>query len=230
MDILEHIQELYPTLTKKQKTIADYLIANPEEISYITLAQLSQQTRSSELTLLRFCQKLGCSTFVGLKEQFRDYTQKMIRIASSSTYFVPELEAGKAPERERMLLEICSQEVSAFSEFISDLPMDTILAASDKIRRSNRIFIFAHDISKVPGEFLKLRLLILYYNVILIDLSDLEQTQKTLRKLTEGDLVILFSFPRYYFPIGNIAKKASESGVPILTITRQRCLPGCMPQ
>ncbi len=32
MDILEHIQELYPTLTKKQKTIADYLIANPEEI------------------------------------------------------------------------------------------------------------------------------------------------------------------------------------------------------
>lgn len=219
MDILEHIQELYPTLTKKQKTIADYLIANPEEISYITLAQLSQQTQSSELTLLRFCQKLGCSTFVGLKEQFRDYTQKMIRIASSSTYFVPELETGKAPERERMLLEICSQEVSAFSEFISDLPMDTILAASDKIRRSNRIFIFAHDISKVPGEFLKLRLLILYYNVILIDLSDLEQTQKTLRKLTEGDLVILFSFPRYYFSIGNIAKKASESGVPILTIT-----------
>ena len=55
MDILEHIQELYPTLTKKQKTIADYLIANPEEISYITLAQLSQQTQSSELTLLRFC-------------------------------------------------------------------------------------------------------------------------------------------------------------------------------
>ena len=101
MDILEHIQELYPTLTKKQKTIADYLIANPEEISYITLAQLSQQTRSSELTLLRFCQKLGCSTFVGLKEQFRDYTQKMIRIASSSTYFVPELEAGKAPERNK---------------------------------------------------------------------------------------------------------------------------------
>ena len=32
MDILEHLQKLYPALTKKQKTIADYLIANPEEI------------------------------------------------------------------------------------------------------------------------------------------------------------------------------------------------------
>ena len=50
MDILEHLQKLYPALTKKQKTIADYLIANPEEISYITLAQLSHQTGTSELT------------------------------------------------------------------------------------------------------------------------------------------------------------------------------------
>ena len=33
MDILEHLQKLYPALTKKQKTIADYLIANPEELS-----------------------------------------------------------------------------------------------------------------------------------------------------------------------------------------------------
>ena len=54
MDILEHLQKLYPALTKKQKTIADFLIANPEEIGYITLAQLSHQTGTSELTLLRF--------------------------------------------------------------------------------------------------------------------------------------------------------------------------------
>lgn len=59
MDILEHLQKLYPALTKKQKTIADYLIANPEEISYITLAQLSHQTGTSELTLLLFLSKTG---------------------------------------------------------------------------------------------------------------------------------------------------------------------------
>ena len=66
MDILEHLQKLYPALTKKQKTIADYLIANPEEISYITLAQLSHQTGTSELTLLRFV-KTGIAPTSGLK-------------------------------------------------------------------------------------------------------------------------------------------------------------------
>ena len=63
MDILEHLQKLYPALTKKQKTIADYLIANPEEISYITLAQLSHQTGTSELTLLVFVKNWGTPTF-----------------------------------------------------------------------------------------------------------------------------------------------------------------------
>ena len=208
MDILEHLQELYPTLTKKQKTIADYLIANLEEISYITLAQLSHQTGTSELTLLRFCQKLGCSSFLDLKEQFRDYTQKMIKQASSSSFFLPERISGEASERERILHEICNTEATVFSDFIANINLESVIKASDEIRKSSRIYIFAHDISLVPGKFLQGRLEILYLNAVLIDLSDLELTQKTIQQLTEGDLVIFFSFPRYYFPIGNIAKKA----------------------
>ena len=200
MDILEHLQKLYPALTKKQKTIADYLIANPEEISYITLAQLSHQTGTSELTLLRFCQKLGYSNFLDLKEQFRDYTQKMIKQASSSSFFLPERTSGEDTEREQMLHEICNTEAVVFSDFITNINLESVIKASDEIRKSTRIYIFAHDISLVPGKFLQV-------------------TQKIIQQLTDGDLVIFFSFPRYYFPIGNIAKKAAKSGVPILTIT-----------
>ena len=219
MDILEHLQKLYPALTKKQKTIADYLIANPEEISYITLAQLSHQTGTSELTLLRFCQKLGYSNFLDLKEQFRDYTQKMIKQASSSSFFLPERTSGEDTEREQMLHEICNTEAAVFSDFITNINLESVIKASDEIRKSTRIYIFANDISLVPGKFLQSRLEILYLNSALIDLSDLEVTQKIIQQLTDGDLVIFFSFPRYYFPIGNIAKKAAKSGVPILTIT-----------
>ena len=70
MDIIERIRAAYPDLTKKQKSIADYLIANPEDICYITLAQLSQNTSACEVTLLRFCQKMGCASFLELKIEF----------------------------------------------------------------------------------------------------------------------------------------------------------------
>ena len=183
------------TLTKKQKTIADYLIANPEEISYITLAQLSHQTGTSELTLLRFCQKLGYSNFLDLKEQFRDYTQKMIKQASSSSFFLPERTSGEDTEREQMLHEICNTEAAVFSDFITNINLESVIKASDEIRKSTRIYIFAHDISLVPGKFLQSRLEILYLNSALIDLSDLEVTQKIIQQLTDGDLVIFSLSP-----------------------------------
>lgn len=153
MDILEHLQKLYPALTKKQKTIADYLIANPEEISYITLAQLSHQTGTSELTLLRFCQKLGYSNFLDLKEQFRDYTQKMIKQASSSSFFLPERTSGEDTEREQMLHEICNTEAAVFSDFITNINLESVIKASDEIRKSTRIYILPMIFLWFPANF-----------------------------------------------------------------------------
>ncbi len=225
MDILERIHKLYPALTKKQKAIADYLTSNPEEISYITLSQLSHQTNVSELTLLRFCQKVGCENFLELKEQFRDYTQRMIRLTSSPFYFTPVMVSGESSERDCLLQEIRNTEISAFSDFFSTASLTPIIEASDIIRKSRRIFIFAHDISKILGAFLESRLRILYFNAILIDLSDLDETQKTLRQLTEGDLAIFFSFPKYYFPMSNIVKRAAETQIPILAITDSESSP-----
>ena len=59
----------------------------------------------------------------------------------------------------------------------------------------------------------------------MIDLADLEKTQEYLQHLQDGDLVVFFSFPKYYYPMGSIAKKAADAGVPILTITDSTASP-----
>lgn len=219
MDIIERIRASYPDLTKKQKAIADYLTANPEDICYITLAQLSQNTSACEVTLLRFCQKMGCASFLELKNEFRDYTQTMIRLVSSAHFIAPKLTTGSASEKEALLSEIFNKDVCALSEYYSNIRLDSITRIADEIRKSRRIYIFAHDLSKIMGRFLESRLKILYFNATLVDLGNLEETQYHLQNLAEGDLAILFSFPRYFFPIGNIARKISGSGIPILAVT-----------
>lgn len=219
MDILQRIRDMYPALTKKQKGIADYLMENPEDVCYITLAQLSQQTASSELTLLRFCEKIGCSSFLELKNEFRKYTQHMIRLLSAPAYFPPENASCERSAKEALLTDICRQEAAAVADFSASFNPESIVAAAGKIKKSRRIFIFAHDISKILGDFLEARLRLLYFNATLIDLADLAETQNRLQQLCEGDLVIFFSFPKYYYPMGSIARKAADTGVPILTIT-----------
>lgn len=225
MDILERIKELYPRLTKKQKSIADYLIANPEDIAYMTLAQLSQNTSASELTLLRFCQKVGCDSFMELKSKFREYTQHMIKVASSPAYFALERVSGTESEKETLLRDICEQEAYAANDFFMNVDIDKVINAAAEVKKSKCIYVFAHDISKIPGTFLVSRLRLLYFDVELIDLSNIAETQTRLEHLTEGDLVIFFSFPQYFYPMGSIVKKAANAGVRIITITNSPASP-----
>lgn len=225
MDILERIHKLYPSLTRKQKGIADYLLDNPEDICYITLAQLSQQTGASELTILRFCQKMGCESFLKLKDSFREYTQWMVKHLSSSAYFVPEVDSKNITGKQELLKAICTEEASAAVEFFSTVDLESIISAVQMIRKSRHILVMAHDISKIPGEFLVFRLRLLYFDAELIDLADLTETQSRLQDLEEGDLVVFFAFPKYYYPLASIARKVIEKGIPILGITNNPSSP-----
>lgn len=111
-----------------------------------------------------------------------------------------------------MLHEICNTEAAVFSDFITNINLESVIKASDEIRKSTRIYIFAHDISLVPGKFLQSRLEILYLNSALIDLSDLEVTQKIIQQLTDGDLVIFSLSPAIIFRLEILLKKQLNQG------------------
>lgn len=219
MDIIQTIHTLYPEMTKKQKSIADCLLESPEDISYITLAQLSQRTSSSELTLLRFCQKVGCANFLELKNAFREYTQNMVKLLSSPQYFVPDATITDVEGKSELLRQVCREESEACKDFFSSLDLLSLISAAEAIRSSKRVFICAHNISHILAEFLEARLQLLYFDASLIDLDDLQDTENKLEQLTPEDLVIFIAFPKYYYPLGSIAKNAFSRGSTILTIT-----------
>ena len=219
MDIIQRIHSAYPEMTKKQKSIADCLLESPEDIAYITLAQLSQKTSSSELTLLRFCQKVGYSSFLEMKSAFREYTQNMVKLLSSPQYFVPDATITDVSGKSELLRQICREESDSCKEFFASLDLLSIISAAEAIRKSKRIFICAHDISHVLAEFLAARLKLLYFEPKMIDLNNLNDTQEKLEMLTSDDIVIFIAFPKYYYPLGSIAKNAFSRGAQILTIT-----------
>ena len=216
---MDTIHTLYPEMTKKQKSIADCLLEAPEDISYITLAQLSQRTSSSELTLLRFCQKVGCANFLELKNAFREYIQNVVKMLSSPSYFVPDATITDVEGKSELLRQVCREESDACKDFFSSLDLIALISAAEAIRNGKRIFICAHNISHILAEFLKARLRLLNFDTSLINLDDLQDTENTLEQLTPEDLVIFIAFPKYYYPLGSIAKNAFSRGSTILTIT-----------
>ena len=55
------LRSAYGGLTKSERRIADYIVAAPEEIMEQTISDIANATESSEITVSRFCKKLGFS-------------------------------------------------------------------------------------------------------------------------------------------------------------------------
>ncbi len=219
MNIIMEINNKYEKLTKKQKVIADYLLENPEDICYITLAELSEKTLSSELTILRFCYKFGFKGFTDLKDAFRSYTQNLIKRLSSSDYFVPDTTVIDEMGKVNLLKHICQEEYTNCKDFFSTIDLLSIINAAITIKNSETVYICGHDVSKIISDFFEFRLKVLGINAISLDLSDMDGVQNMLSRINKNDSVILIAFPKYYHGISNIAKYIAYREVDIITIT-----------
>ena len=57
------IKSKYKEFSKKEKTIADYILANPTDVVHPSIEELSGLVGTSESTLVRFVRKLGYTSF-----------------------------------------------------------------------------------------------------------------------------------------------------------------------
>lgn len=218
MNIIETIQEQYELLTNKQKQIADYLIKRPSDICYISLSDLSKKINCSEVTLLKFCKKIGFKNFIELKKEFRNYNQELVNKFSTSTYTIPE-EIVDDDSKVRFLKNLCDEEFARISDFYNNVNLENINSISDLIINKDIVYIFAHDASSLPALFLQNRLTILNFNTVLVDLANMKQTQYVLKQIEKKDISIFISFPNYYYSIGGIAEHVKEKKCDIILIT-----------
>jgi DNA-binding MurR/RpiR family transcriptional regulator len=67
MKYLTMIDSFYPSLSKTEKKVADYVKIEKDKIIYQTLQEISQNIQVGEATILRFCYKIGFEGFQDLK-------------------------------------------------------------------------------------------------------------------------------------------------------------------
>lgn len=63
------VRSVYPSMTKSEKAVADYVLAAPEAVLDRSLLDLSRDIKVSEASVIRFCRRLGYSGFNELKLQ-----------------------------------------------------------------------------------------------------------------------------------------------------------------
>ena len=65
--VLATLATLAPSLRESERKIADYMLAHPDEVIYLSVTELADRTDTSEATVIRFAQRLGHPGYAALK-------------------------------------------------------------------------------------------------------------------------------------------------------------------
>lgn len=67
MSLTSQIKSIYPSLTKTEKKVADYILKHLDNLNTMTLAQMSKTVHVGEATIMRLIYKLGYENLAQFK-------------------------------------------------------------------------------------------------------------------------------------------------------------------
>lgn len=221
MEILTVLKEKYPSMTKKQKQIADYMMAHPEQMTFITLKELSKAVDATEVTILKACSDFGYENFNEVKYEFRKYVsmQEQFEIHKENEYTSTAIPKYELEEREALLDAIRKEEKECVSHALSNLDLRRVIEAARIIMQGKRIVFCGRGFSVLMCKALQIWISTSGLPGIVMDTELNDEIHALLPLITEETVVVAFSFPDYYFMTTKIAEFSKKSGAKVIGIT-----------
>lgn len=196
--LLNQIQLNYPSLSKLEKRVADYVLKNHQQLLNIHIKSLAIQTDVSIATISRFCHKIGVDSFVEFKILLRDTIQSQYDtdhpLELVNNMYSSVIEASRTLITEEILSEIVTT-----------------------IDQAKNIYLFGLGSSALTAEEFKLRLNRMGYYVVLE--KEAHNMLFTASHLKEGDLVIAFSASGETEEVVDAIKIAQNNQAEIIALT-----------
>lgn len=214
MNITKRIRTQYTSFSKTQRKIADYLLTNSNRVAFITLKDLSEEVNSAEVTILNFCKKIGCNSFVDLKREFQDY----IKLKSSH----PDRLANVLSNIESIdsnLADIISSEMQCIEDAINRINVDDIKDATKLIKEASRVYLIGAGISEAVTNFLLLRLKYLGISAEIFNVTSDHLVSLQMSKRLKNSVFIIVSLPIYTKLVTGFTKYLKEKDNSIIVLT-----------
>lgn len=112
-EVTQKISEQLSSMRKSERKVAEYVLANPDEIIHMRIVDLATEAQVSEPTVVRFCRAVGCSGFQEFKLNLAQ------QLASSPSF-------GQIAVTE-------TDTIAEYKRKVFDSTVDTLLNVRDKI-------------------------------------------------------------------------------------------------
>ena len=200
LQVFPVLRSAYGGLTKSERRIADYIVDHPGEVMEETVADLAVHAQSSEITISRFCKKLGCS---GLKEL------KLMLAA--------DLSAAPQKDFHDIQAKVFANIAEGLQDTLSLLDYDAVDEAARLILKARRIYVLGFGNSAtvcmdMATRFLRLGLAIREY-------ADSHMQVTAAALMTPADVVLAVSHSGATKELLQSVRAAKAAGGKVIVIT-----------
>ena len=213
IDISQRILKLYPTLSKGHKKIANAVLNDYDKVAYMTATRLGNRVGVSESTVVRFAGILG---FDGYSE-FQQAIQELVKVKLTPNQ---RIEMTKQRLGKGDILEnVMHSDINKIRYTLDNIDRDAFHSCVDAILGASKIYIMGVRSSEPIARILHYNLSMIFDNVKFVSATSGAEVFEQMFSISESDVLIAFSFPRYSSKVVNAIKFAESNKAVTVAIT-----------
>lgn len=199
--------------SKGQKRIALYIVEHYDKAAFMTASKLGETVGVSESTVVRFATEIGYDGYPKLQQAM----QEMIRDKLTSVQRI-EVTSTRIGE-EDVLTSILNLDIDKIRRTIEETDHEAFISAVEHIVKAKRIYIFGVRSTASLAHFLGYYLELMFDNVRIITTTSHTQTYEQMFRISEDDVFIGISFPRYSNMAVDAMRFARGRGADVIAVT-----------
>lgn len=216
-NILKLIQRNFHKFSKAQKLIAQYIYNDYEKAAFMTASALGDALSISESTVVRF------ATFLGYKG-YRDMQRDLHELVKNKLTTVQRINLEGQNLSEQGLVKVMERDIDNIRKSINELDYENFQNAIDIIMKSRNIYVIGLRSSSFISGYLHFYLSFLFNNVRLVT-SGPNDIFEQLVKISDEDVIIGISYPRYSKKTLEALDYAKNKGCSLISITDSEISP-----
>lgn len=217
--LLTKIDLMMNTFSKGQKKIAIYIEEHYDKAAFMTASKLGETVGVSESTVVRFATELGYDGYPKLQKAM----QEMIRNKLTSVQRI-EVTSSRIGNG-NVLDSVLNQDIDKIRRTIEETSHEDFNKAVDAICNAEKIYIFGVRSTAAIASFLAYYFELIFDNVRVINTTSSTSAYENIFRISEKDVIIGISFPRYSAMSVEIMDFARSRGAHAVAITDSMASP-----
>ena len=218
-NLLKEIEDSIPKFSKSQKIISKYILENYDKAAYMTASKLGATVSVSESTVVRFALELGFEGYPEFQHSLQEIVR--IRLTSFQRMDVTNSLIGDGD----VLSKVLNSDIDKIKRTIEEIDREAFQKSVDALVSAKSIYVIGLGSSATLASSLNHSLRMIFDNVKLLEASSADEIFAQIMNISEGDVIVAISFPRYSRKLITAVNYAKDSGATVIALTDSTASP-----